>query len=82
MYEHIQQVWESGSLPTSWTDTHISLLYKKGDPSDAGNYRPIAVACCMCQVLCKLLLPRLKTPLQSLLSPYQGGGRKGYTIIT
>ena len=36
----------------------------------------------MYQVLCKLLLLRLKTPLTSVLSPYQGGGRKGYTTIT
>ena len=36
----------------------------------------------MYQVLCKLLLLRLKTPLTSMLSAYQGGGRKGRTTIT
>ena len=81
-YQHVKVIWESGSLPASWTDTRISLLYKKGDPGDAGNYRPIAVSTCMYQVLCKLMLLRLKTPVTSVLSPCQGGGRKGYTTIT
>ena len=82
LYQHVKVVWESGSLPTSWTDSRISLLYKKGDPGDAGNYHPIAVSSCMYQILCKLMLLRLKAPLTGVLSPCQGGGRKGYTTIT
>ena len=80
--QHVKVVWESGSLPTSWTDTRISLLDKKGDPGDAGNYRPIAVSSCMYQILCKIMLLRRKAPLTGMLSPCQGGGRKGYTTIT
>ena len=82
LYQHVKVVWESGSLPTSWTDTRISVLYKKGDPGDTGNYRPMAVSSCMSQILCKLMLLRLKAPLTGVLSPCQGGGRKGYTTIT
>ena len=36
-------VWATGVLPASWTDTRITLLYKKGDSGDASNYRPIVV---------------------------------------
>ena len=82
LYQRVKVVWELGILPASWTDTRISLLYKKGDAGDAGNYRPIAVSTRMYQVLCKLMLLRLKTLLTSVLSPCQGGGSKGYTTIT
>ena len=82
LYRHVKVVWELGSVSTSWTDTRVSLLYIKGDPGDAGNCRPIAVSSCMYQILCKLMLRRLKAPLTGVLSPCQGGGRKGYTTIT
>ena len=81
LYHHILEAWHSGTIPVSWTDTTISLLYKKGDPGDAANHRPIAVSTCMYQALCKLMLLRLKSPLTNILS-YQGGGRKGHTTIT
>ena len=45
LFQHIQQVWQLGSLPTSRMDTRISLLYKKGNPSGAGNYCAITVSC-------------------------------------
>ena len=82
LYQRVLEVWHSGTIPASWKDTRISLLYKKGDPGDAANYRPIAVSTCMYQTLCNLMLLCLKSPLTSLLSSYQGGGRKGHTTIT
>ena len=70
LYHHILEVWHSGTIPVSWTDPRISLLYKKGDPGDAANYRPIAVSTCIYQALYKLMLLRLKSPLANILSSY------------
>ena len=47
LYRYICAIWTTGVLSTSWTDARITLLYKKGDPRDASNYRPIAVYPCM-----------------------------------
>ena len=38
LYRRICEVWNQGQMPTQWTDTRISLLYKKGDSRDASNY--------------------------------------------
>ena len=69
-------------MPTEWTDTRISLLYKKGDPRDASNYRPMAVSTCMYQITTKLILQRIKTPLTAVLSDHQAGGRRGHTTLS
>ena len=61
-------------MPTEWTDTRISLLYKKGDPRGASNYRLIAVSTCMYQITTKLILRRIKKPLTEVLSEHEAGG--------
>ena len=82
LYRRVCEVWHQGQMPTEWTDTRISLLYKKGDPRDASNYRPIAVSTCMYQITTKLILRRIKTPLTEVLSDHQAGGRRGHTTLS
>ena len=82
LYKRVCEVWHQGQMPTEWTDTRISLLYKKGDPRDASNYRPMAVSTCMYQIITKLILRRIKTPLTEVLSEHQAGGRKGHTTLS
>ena len=69
-------------MPTEWTDTRISLLYKKGDARDASNYRPIAVSTCMYQITTKLILRYIKKPLTEVLSEHRAGGRRGHTTLS
>ena len=33
-----------GGMPTAWQPVRIQPIYKKGDPLDPGNYRPIAMS--------------------------------------
>ena len=32
---------EEGKLPASWKDASVTPLFKKGDESKPGNYRPV-----------------------------------------
>ena len=82
LYRRVCELWHQGQMPTEWTDTRISLLYKKGDPRDASHYRPIAVSTCMYQITTKLILRRIKTPLTEVLSKHQAGGRRGHTTLS
>ena len=41
----------AGAPPESWLNAHISVIFKKGKKSLAGNYRPISLT----PILCKLL---------------------------
>lgn len=39
----INYVFEGGQIPEDLTNSYMFMLYKKGDPSDPGNYRTIAL---------------------------------------
>ena len=70
-------------IPARDVDGHEDLtpIYERRS-GRCWQLRPPAVSTYMYQVMCKLMLLRLKTPLTSVLSPCQGGVRKGYTTIT
>ena len=37
-------IWLTGHTPHNWKESKTVLLYKKGDPLDLSNFRPIALA--------------------------------------
>lgn len=41
------KVLESQEIPKNWAKSRIILLYKKGDPADINNYRPISLLPCI-----------------------------------
>jgi hypothetical protein len=43
--------FEHGILPAAWLTSFISPIFKKGNPADANNYRPIALTACMCKLM-------------------------------
>ena len=51
----IQLIFErslaTGELPSDWTKTNVSPIFKKGDKSDPANYRPISLTCILCKVM-------------------------------
>jgi len=58
-----QLCFDSGFMPLIWSKAYITPVFKKGDPTDASNYRPIALTC----VLCKLMESIVKDQLLSYL---------------
>ena len=46
LYTICCKVWRSASIPAAWCEAVIILVYKKGDPSDPSNFRPIALSNC------------------------------------
>ena len=35
--------WEAKALPEAWRTSAVSLIFKKGDPAECDNYRPISL---------------------------------------
>ena len=46
-----QRSIDSGRVPTDWTEANVCPLFKKGEKSEAANYRPISLTCILCKVL-------------------------------
>ncbi|PZC70710.1 hypothetical protein B5X24_HaOG215026 [Helicoverpa armigera] len=75
------EILTSGYIPEQWTESHIILLYKKGDKEDIGNYRPISLMSNVYKVFAKLILSRITTILDEQQPIEQAGFRKGFSTI-
>lgn len=45
----------SSVVPSKWKDANVTPMYKKNDPSDVSNYRPISLLSSICKVLEKII---------------------------
>ena len=46
---------KTNQIPTEWKKAKVSAIYKKGDKSQAGNYRPVSLTSVVCKVMEKLV---------------------------
>jgi hypothetical protein len=67
-------------VPTQWSATVVTLLYKKGDPTLWSNYRPIAVVQLLTKVYAMILHHRLSSWAEStgVREPAQTGFRPNH----
>ena len=63
----------TGMLPDRMLEGEVALLYKKKDPRDIRNYRPITLLNTDYKILAKVMGERLKQTLDSIISSPQTG---------
>ena len=68
--------FETGELPRTWKDAVVTLVYKKGDRSNPGNYRPISLLSATSKVLEKIVCEQLGEQVERHLPEKQSGFRK------
>ncbi|GBP61036.1 Probable RNA-directed DNA polymerase from transposon X-element [Eumeta japonica] len=71
----------SSKTPTQWSESDIILIYKKGDPYDIANYRPISLLPCMYKLFSSLLNQRIITTLEAEQPIEQAGFRKNFSTV-
>ncbi|CAB4012394.1 Hypothetical predicted protein, partial [Paramuricea clavata] len=71
-----------GSLPEEWKLANIIPIHKKGDISNAENYRPISLLCVTSKVLERCVLRNLRDYLMSLINSAQHGFIPGRSCTT
>nr|CDJ89008.1 RNA-directed DNA polymerase (reverse transcriptase) domain containing protein [Haemonchus contortus] len=54
-------------VPTSWKTSKTVLLYKKGDPDDIGNYRPICLLSVIYKLFTRVILNRIGRILDEVI---------------
>jgi hypothetical protein len=73
----IEQVYNDalskGILPDSWNVSLMTLLYKKNDPNDMGNYRPISLCNTDYKLMTRLLNHRIMTVAPQIINENQAG---------
>ncbi|GBO12189.1 hypothetical protein AVEN_162623-1 [Araneus ventricosus] len=78
------RIWKEHYFPTFWQQATIIPLLKPGkDPTNPSNYRPIALACCLCKLLEKMINCRLVYYLETnhFIHPSQSGFRRGRSTV-
>ena len=66
-------------LPPSWRTSKLIVLFKKGDPTLPGNYRPIAILPILYKLFSRMLCGRLRQAIVGQLSVDQAAYRQGFS---
>ena len=69
----------SKTIPDEWSTSSVAMLFKKGDPADANNYRPICLLSIAYKLFASLLKQRLLAAgVEDRLWHSQFGFRRGH----
>ena len=73
-----------GTIPTDWKEAEVRLIFKKGDKSDPGNYRPVSLTSVVCKIFESFIRDSLYSHLtdNKLLCKDQFGFVKGRSCTT
>ncbi|CAG4953738.1 unnamed protein product [Colias eurytheme] len=75
------KILDERKIPTEWAKSDIILLYKKGDPNDLGNYRPISLQSNLYKLFASCLDKRLEKYTEEFQPVEQAGFRSKYSTI-
>lgn len=65
-------------LPDEWKHAYVTPIFKEGDRSTAGNYRPVSLTCACCKMLEHIMYSSIMAHLEhhKILLEFQHGFRK------
>ena len=68
-------ILNSHEIPEDWRSAIISALFKKGDKTDPGNYRPVSLTCIICKILESIIYDHIVKHMieNNLFSKHQYG---------
>jgi hypothetical protein len=71
----------TGQVPGHFKEAHVTPIFKKGDPSDVSNYRPISVTGTFSKLFEQVLLWQIETHMEryQVLAPSQYGFRRHHS---
>jgi hypothetical protein len=80
VHDMVVKLADGHQIPAALSTSNTVLLYKKGDPTNVNNYRPIGLANSLMKLWTKLLawVTTEYSEERSILNPGQAGFRPGY----
>ena len=78
-----QESISSGTIPKIWKDARVTPLFKKGQKSNPGNYRPVSLTSVVCKCLKTIIRAQILEHLvrNKHISVSQFGFRSGRSCI-
>ena len=73
------EILQTKEVPPSWNEAKIIILFKKGDPGDIKNYRPISLLAHSYKLFTRLLQKRMEIVLDENQPRDQAGFRKKFS---
>ena len=74
------KIWKAGEWPTTWTQSLVITLPKKGNLQLCQNYRTISLISHPSKVMLKIILNRLQPQVEEINPEEQAGFRAGRSI--
>ncbi|KFQ27903.1 hypothetical protein N332_06187, partial [Mesitornis unicolor] len=59
-----QQSWLTGEVPVDWRLANVTLIYKRGQKEDPGNYRPVSLTLVPGKVMEQIILSAITRHMQ------------------
>ena len=81
LFAIISMFWVTENIPSEVTDPNITILFKKGDRSQCGNYRGISLLSVVGKVFANILLQRLKRIADKFYPQSRSGYRENRSTI-
>ena len=75
------KIWVEGKIPSDWTKGVIVKVPKKGALSDCNNWGGITLLSVPSKIFCKIIIHRITSAVDKVLSNEQAGFRKGKGCI-
>lgn len=77
----LNSVWKNGKIPEDWKEGIISLIFKKGEKSEVGNYRGVTLMNTAYKMYASILNDKLMREVKEKLQESQFGFREGRGAI-
>ncbi|XP_063544341.1 uncharacterized protein LOC134752601 [Cydia strobilella] len=74
-------VLSTGQAPKQWYSSDIILLYKKGNPLDIANYRPISLLSTVYKLFTSIIQDKINPQIDSMQPVEQAGFRSGFSTM-
>ncbi len=80
---YFNKLISQSAFPYSWKLANVTPIFKKSDPTDPQNYRPISLLSCLGKLMERCVHKYLYNfiTINNKLTPFQSGFRKGDSTV-